>query len=67
MRLITDIRQAVAEGRLSQPFRAADVRAACPGWASRTYHVFLAKHREGNRRGETVLFVRVASGLYRLV
>ena len=66
MSIIAQIREAVASGRLAEPFRAADVRAACPGWAPATYNTFLPKHRAGNRGGDTVLFVRVAPGLYRL-
>jgi hypothetical protein len=49
-----------------EPVHARAVKQACPGWADRTYHVFLPKHRAGNPRGETELYVRVAPGLYRL-
>ena len=66
MRFITEIREAVASGRLAEPFRAADVKAACPEWAPATYNTFLPKHRAGNPGGDTVLFVQVAPGLYRL-
>lgn len=65
-RFINDIRSAVEAGRLEEPFRASDVAAVCPGYARRTYRVFLPKHRIGNPGGETELFVRVAPGLYRL-
>lgn len=47
-RFMWDIRQAIQEGRLTQPFRGADVERACPGWGTGTYRVFLAKHRVGN-------------------
>jgi len=56
---------AVGSGRLKEPFDAAMVKEACPGWADRTYHVFLGKHAVGNG-STTELFVRVDRGLYRL-
>jgi hypothetical protein len=56
---------AVKSKRLSQPFNAAMVKRACPGWANKTYNVFLSKHAVGNG-ATTELFVRVAAGLYRL-
>jgi hypothetical protein len=62
----TEIYEAVRKGRLSEPFDAEAVRRACPGWADRTYRVFLAKHAKGNPGRNTELFVRVATGLYRL-
>ncbi len=43
------------------------VKAACPGWASRTYHTFLAKHARGNPNRNTELFIRVGRGLYTIV
>ena len=56
--LILLIRNAVDSGRLDEPFNAAMVHEACPGYAKRTYRVFLPKHAEGN--GSTSeLFVRV--------
>jgi hypothetical protein len=61
----SQIYAAVQSGQLKQPFNAAMVARACPGWADRTYHVFLAKHAEGNGH-TTELFVRVAPGLYKL-
>ena len=66
-KFIIDIRQAVRDGRLIEPFRADDVKNAVPGYAEKTYHVFLPKHRKGNPGGETKLFVRVSSGLFRLI
>lgn len=57
------IRAAVEKGRLSQPFRAAEVnRLLAIDWAG----VFLSKHCVGNRIQTTELFVRVDKGLYRL-
>ncbi len=60
------IHAAVQSHRLSQPFTPATVKKACPGWADRTYHNFLPKHRVGNPGNETELFVQVGPGLYRL-
>lgn len=56
---------AVRAGRLVEPFNAAGVKHACPGWAEKTYHVFLPKHAVGNGK-TSELFVRIAPGLYRL-
>lgn len=47
--------EAVEAGRLIEPFTVAEARAATGiPWAGN----FLAKHRAGNPRGETQLFVR---------
>ena len=56
---------AVKGGRLGEPFGPEDVRRACPGWAPRTYTVFLSKHALGNPGKNTELFERVAPGRYR--
>jgi hypothetical protein len=61
----SQIAAAVRSGRLAEPFTAAMVKRACPGWADRTYHVFLPKHAKGNGR-TTELFIRVGRGFYRL-
>jgi hypothetical protein len=61
----SEIYAAVRSGKLTEPFNAAMVKQACPGWAERTYHTFLAKHAVGNGQ-TTELFVRVGVGLYRL-
>ena len=66
-RFVQDIRRAVREGRLAQPFRGSDVERACPGWGRRTYHVFLGKHRVGNPGGYIAYFIRVDPGVYRLL
>jgi len=59
------IYSAVQAGRLKEPFNAAMVKSACPGWAEKTYHTFLGKHAEGNGN-TTELFVCVSRGRYRL-
>jgi hypothetical protein len=66
-KLIRTIRAAVREGRLQEPFRPRDVKAACPGFADNTYGTFLPKHRRGNPGGNSELFERIARGLYRLI
>ena len=43
-RIIEEMRKARREGRLPEQVRAADFKMACPGWAERTYGVFLPKH-----------------------
>jgi hypothetical protein len=40
----TQIYAAVRNRRLKEPFGPDDVKRACPGWAERTYAVFLPKH-----------------------
>jgi hypothetical protein len=61
----SQIYAAVRGGRLAEPFGPNDAQRACPGWAPKTYTVFLSKHRVGNPGKTTELFERVASGLYR--
>lgn len=57
------IREAVHSGTLPPHFTGVQVNKV-PGihWAGN----FLPKHRVGNPRNETELFVRVRPGLYRL-
>lgn len=61
-----EIRDAVAQNRLREPFTADDVRMAVPGYADHTYGVFLPKHRVGNPGGNTELLIRVKRGFYKL-
>ena len=60
----SEIYAAVKSGKLQQPFNTAMLEQACPGWAPKTYGVFLGKHVVGNGR-TTELFVRVGRGMYR--
>jgi hypothetical protein len=62
-----DIELACAQGRLGERFRSKDVRRVCPGWAYRTYSVFLPKHREGNPGGNTPYFRQNSDGSYSLL
>jgi hypothetical protein len=57
------IRRALADNRLAEPFRAAHVNHALQIAYAKT---FLPKHCEGNPGGESVRFIRVERGLYRL-
>ena len=58
--LAWEVYAAVAEKRLAEPFGAEAVERACPGWAGKTYRVFLATHAVGNPVGKMELFVRVS-------
>jgi hypothetical protein len=64
--LAAEIYAAVRARRLAEPFGAGAVRHACPGWAYRTYYMFLSKHAVGNPTKKPNYFVRVAPGRYRL-
>jgi hypothetical protein len=60
---IRRIRKAFQTGMLAREFTPADVNKALNiDWAG----TFLPKHRKGNPGGNTVLFVRVRRGVYRL-
>lgn len=63
-RLATEIYQAVALGKLNEPFSPAEVRHAVPGWANHTYGTFLPKHQVGNGK-TTELFQAVGPGRYK--
>ena len=65
-RLIREIRQAVQDGRLAEPFDRAAVSKAGVSWSYHTSRNFLSKHCVGNSGGNTELFVHVCKGKYRL-
>ena len=65
--LVEDIKKGVRTGRLKEPFRASDVKAACPRWSDRTYSNFLPKHRKGNPGGYTEYFLQHPDGSYSLI
>lgn len=65
-RLIQEIRTAVKEGRLTEPFSPQEVVQAGVQCAATTPGTFLPKHRVGNPGGNTELFIRVGPGQYRL-
>ena len=64
-RLVAEIDKAIANEQLHQPFRASDVRAACPGFAHTTYNTFLPKHARNNPDNNKIHFEKVELGLYR--
>lgn len=66
-RFLEDIKMAVRNGKLKEPFRALDVKVTCPGWSDKTYSNFLPKHRRGNPGGYTEYFVRHPDGSYVLI
>ncbi len=51
-----DIYSAVADGRLKEPFSAADIRKACPSMNPRTAANFPHKHSVDNPNSETKWF-----------
>ena len=65
-RVYGTIVNAVCSGRLVEPFRKSDFINACPGLGNGTYRAFLWKHREGNLGCDSVLFVKVGTGLFKL-
>jgi hypothetical protein len=54
------IKEAIAEGRLDQPFSSHDFARTCPGFAPGSYQTFLREHRVGNAGGMMELFIRVS-------
>ena len=65
-RMMARLLRARQDGTLPEQFRAADARRACPRWAG-SWGTFLPNHCRGNPGDNTVHFVRVAPGLYRLI
>ncbi len=65
-RLASEIYSAVKSGKLYEPFKATDLRSACPGWAFSSYGTFPWKHRIGNGK-TTELFEQIGPGLYRTI
>ena len=63
---VEDIRRAIREGTLKQPFRGADVRRACPRWSGHTYFNFLPKHRVGKPGKGREYFIQHHDGSYSL-
>ena len=67
----SQIYAAVHSGRLTQPFNAAMVRKACPGWAERTYirvssesgSVFDTECQQGRKGGTTYRATLVINNL----
>ena len=64
-RLVVEIDKAIVDGRLQEPFRPSDVRAACSGFAHQTYKCFLPKHAVNNPDNNKVHFEKIGLGLYK--
>jgi hypothetical protein len=62
-----EVYAAVRSGKLNQPFSAEAVKLACPGRSDGTYRNFFNKHRVGNPRGMTELFIRRGSNRFEIV
>lgn len=63
------IREAIATGRLREPFSARDVTRALalPDWPLARVQSFLVRHCEGNLAATTLMVERVSYGRYRLL
>jgi hypothetical protein len=63
------IREAIANGRLLEPFSARDAAEALsdPDWPQPRVHSFLVRHCMGNLAASQLLFERVIYGRYRLL
>jgi len=59
--------EAFKNGKLQEPFTNNDFRKACPGFGRGTYNAFLWKHRMGNPKNNTELFIKVSPGKFKLV
>lgn len=66
-KVYTCIVEAVKIGKLKEPFTTDDFKTACPNFGRGTYNAFLWKHRVGNLKKRTELFVRVSPGIFKLV
>jgi len=65
-RVYRTIVDAVRKGRLKEPFSKNEVIKACPRLKASTICTFPWKHRKGNPRGNSELFIRVAKGRFKL-
>jgi hypothetical protein len=63
------IREAIAAGRLLEPFSAREAAKAVqhPDWPLQRVHSFLVRHCMGNLAASQVLVERVMYGRYRLM
>ena len=63
------IREAIAAGRLREPFSAREAAAALrsPDWPAERVHSFLVRYCLGNLAAAQILFERVTYGRYRLL
>lgn len=64
-KIVECIKNAIKEGRLKEPFRAKDVREACPELNTGTIPRFLWKHSD--KGGVPITYFKwVERGLYKL-
>jgi len=63
------IREAIAAGRLCEPFSAREAAWSLqdPGWPLQRVHSFLVRHCMGNLAASQILVERVTYGRYRLL
>jgi len=65
--LLKNIREAVAKGKLKEPFNWRDVKRVSPGYADKTYKLVLVHHRKGNPIKRPEHFARVDKEHFRLI
>lgn len=63
------LREAIAGGRLHEPFSATDATSAVglEDWPQKRVHSFLVRHCHGNLAAIQIYFDRVSFGRYRLL
>ena len=63
------IREAIAMGRLREPFSAREAATALgnPGWPQQRVHSFLVRYCVGNLAASQIFVERVTYGRYRLL
>ena len=66
-KLYQDIKNAVKNGKLKEPFRTKNVKTACSRWSLIVIAVFLPKHRKNNPGGYIEYFWQIGRGLYKLL
>ncbi len=66
-KIIKEIRDAITDGKIRNPFTKEEWKRACPGWADATYNVFLLKHRVCNPGGYTEYFEQLPNRLWKLI
>lgn len=69
MRLESLLREAIASGRLHEPFSATDATSAVglEDWPQKRVHSHLVRHCRGNLAAIQLYFDRVSFGHYRLL
>ena len=62
-----EIKEAVEEGKLGEPFGKKDLGEKFPDWPKGTRNAYLWKHYVGNLGGYKEYFEKVAPGKFRLI